>query len=110
MSPLEPHSADARRRDENVARLRRLIADSLEGGLLRYSRRQAILDEARRLGVSDFNAHVLIAQVQFGDASVSPASTGPVGNGRLSDGRAAARLAGAGLLAFALFMSAMLWL
>ncbi|MDX2199170.1 MAG: hypothetical protein SF069_09390 [Phycisphaerae bacterium] len=50
--------------------LRRLIADSLEDGLLRYSRRQQILDVARELGLSDFETQLIIAQVQFGGIDV----------------------------------------
>ncbi len=53
-----------------LTRMRRLIAASLEDGLLRYSRRQEIIEQARRLGFSDFHAHLLIAQVQFGDTAI----------------------------------------
>lgn len=46
--------------------LRAYIADSLEEGLLRFSRRQEILSFARTLGISDFHTQLLIAEVQFG--------------------------------------------
>jgi hypothetical protein len=65
---LRPGDGDAEDDPEaRAARLRRLIADSLEDGLLRYSRRQRILAEARAAGLSEFHTHLLIAAVQFGD-------------------------------------------
>lgn len=94
---------------DRVARLRRLIAASLEGGLLRCSRRERILDEARRLGLSEFHAHLLIAQTQFGDQRTllaPPAGGGfPAGESNVH-GRAAARLAAAVILALALLLAA----
>lgn len=59
-------AADADRAD-HLAQLRALIAASLEDGLLRYSRRQRILDAGRAAGLSDFETQLVIAQVQFGD-------------------------------------------
>jgi hypothetical protein len=108
--------AAVRLADDAPQRLTRLIEASLEDGLLRYSRRQAILAEARRLGLSDFHAHVLIAQVQFGGGRASdmalerihqppnrpapPAEGGP---------RRGVRLAGIGLLALALVLALLRW-
>ncbi|MBU0640708.1 MAG: J domain-containing protein [Planctomycetes bacterium] len=98
-----------RDRDDDVVNMRRLISASLEGGLLRYSRRQEILDVARRLGFSDFQTQLLIAQVQFGEDQITP-----MGRARRSSGagssRAWARLAAAGLMALALFIFMVRWL
>ena len=91
-------------------RLCRMIEASLEGGLLRHSRRMRILEEGRRLGFSEFHSHLLIAQVQFGGPIVTTPRTGrPV---RVSDTpqRVAARFAAAGVLAVALFLVAIRWL
>ena len=92
---------------DDVAYLRRLIAASLEDGLLRYSRRQEILAEARERGFSDFQTQLLIAQVQFGDDSFSPATP----HYRRRDfTRTRARLAAAGVLALAMFLALVRWL
>jgi hypothetical protein len=93
--------------DRAFVQLSRLIADSLEDGLLRYSRRQAILTEGRRLGFNEFQIHLLIAQVQFGN--VRPELVGP----RPAPPRTARRgalLTAAVLLAGALFLLAKHWL
>ncbi len=96
--------------DDRVARLRALIQSSLEGGLLRYSRRVEILAEGRRLGFSDFHTHLLIAQVQFGDGIVAP----PYGRGGSASAESAsrigARFAAAGVLALAIFLAMIRWL
>ena len=52
-------------------RMRRLIASALEDGLLRFTRRREILEQGRRLGFNEFQIHLLIAQVQFGDDAVT---------------------------------------
>lgn len=102
------------RDDDAVRRLRRLIAASLEDGLLRYSRRQEILAQAARLGFSPFQTQLLIAQVQFGDEIV-PAprpSHGPAPQPHARHGRPRtwARLAAVGVLALALFLALVRWL
>jgi hypothetical protein len=99
-----------RRRDDDLSRLRGLIADSLEGGLLRQSRRLLILEEARRLGISDFHAQLMIAQVQFGDERITPVTAGSARNRSASPSQAAARLAAVGILALALFLAMIRWL
>ena len=101
----------ARRSEDNdLTQLRRLVAASLEDGLLRFSRRQEILAEARRLGLSDFQTQLLIAQVQFGDDQISlfdaVAKPPPHREAR----RAWAGLAAAGALALALFLALVRWL
>ncbi|MEW6253014.1 MAG: hypothetical protein AB1716_20440, partial [Planctomycetota bacterium] len=54
-----------------AAVLRLLIEAALEEGLLRYSRRQMIVERARELGLSEFQAHLLIAQVQYGETEAN---------------------------------------
>lgn len=94
----------------DVARLRRMIAASLEDGLLRYSRRRDILDAARELGFSEFQTQLLIAQVQFGDDQI------PVGGsiGEQRSVNAAARawtgVTAVAVLALAMFFTMMHWL
>jgi hypothetical protein len=107
--------------EDRISRLRRLIAASLEDGLLRCSRRERILEEGRRLGLSEFHTHLLIAQTQFGDMRALVAEPGEdtgaradeAGNWRgtkASDGRAAARLAAAVVLALALLLALLRYL
>jgi len=96
--------------DDRVTRLRRLIEASLEGGLLRYSRRVEILEEGRWLGFSEFHTQLLIAQVQFGgELVVSPADRG-VSRSAETTSRVGARFAAAGVLALALFLAMVRWL
>lgn len=89
--------------------LRRFIASSLEDGLLRYSRRKEILGEARRLGLSDFHAQLLIAQVQFGDIP-DDWSTRVAGAPRRSPRAVWPFFAAAVLLAGAMALGAVKWL
>lgn len=89
-------------------RLRGLIAASLEDGLLRYSRRQAILERARELGLSDFQAQLLIAQVQFGARETPLIRSAPV-TVQAADSRTWVRLAGVGVLALAIFLFLVRW-
>jgi hypothetical protein len=96
--------------DDRVARLRRLIEASLEGGLLRYSRRLEILEEGRRLGFSDFHTHLLIAQVQFGgDLVALPIARGVAPSDEIPS-RVGARFAAVGVLALAIFLAMVRWL
>jgi len=110
---LQAAGADQRERRDHVNaadRLRRLIAESLEDGLLRYSCRQKILAEARRLGFSEFQAQLLIAQVQFGDRQLEPASPGRPRPDAAPVSVIIARLAAAGVLALAMFLGLVRWL
>jgi hypothetical protein len=43
-----------------------MVQYELRDGVLRYSRRRELLEFARRLGLPDFEAHLLIAQAQYG--------------------------------------------
>lgn len=85
--------------------LKRLIDESLEEGLLRFTERQRILAEGRRRGFSDFHTHLLIAQRQHGDQR--PLTMGMVETTRKAEERQmAARLAGATILALAIVLTA----
>lgn len=96
---------------EPVEQLRRRIAASLEGGLLRQSRRAEILAEARRLGIAEFHAHLLIAQVQVGslDGGLCAEDLVRVGSppvaARSAGSRVGLRLMAAGLLGAAMFLA-----
>jgi len=92
-----------------VSELRELIAASLEGGLLRYSRRQMILERAAELGLNEFQAQLLIAQVQFGEEDIPTVATGGLARGAANP-RAWARVAGVGVLALAMFLFLVHWL
>ena len=90
--------------------LRRMIDASLEGGLLRHSRRRDILRVGQALGFSDFHTHLLIAQVQVGDAEMLPTLRRFRPRPKHLVKRASARLAAAGVLALALFLAIVRWL
>ena len=96
--------------DHDAARLRELIAASLEDGLLRCSRRTRILAQGRRLGFSDFHTQLLIAQVQFGDGSLVPLRDDRGHPAAEPGGRVGARFAAAGMLALAIFLAMIRWL
>jgi len=89
---------------DRLGSLRRLIAASLEDGLLRHSRRQDILALARDLGFDEFQTQLVIAQVQYGDdeLSVLPRPRPAVSGARSP--RAWARPAAVGVLALAIFV------
>lgn len=101
--------ADASSSDA-TARMRRLIAASLEGGLLRYSQRQRILEAGRELGFNDFQTQLLIAQVQFGDERIQPVRGTPVRPRALDRRVALANAAAILLLAGGMFLLALNWL
>ena len=84
--------------------LKRLIDESLEEGLLRFTARQRILAEGRRRGFSDFHTHLIIAQRQHGDQR--PLTMGMVETTRKAEERQmAARLAAATILALAIVLA-----
>ena len=92
-----------------TAALRGLIAASLEDGLLRHSRRQMIIDRAAELGFSEFQAQLLIAQVQFGEHHVTAAPRSAARRAKRSHPRTWARFAAAGVLALAFFLYMVRW-
>ncbi|MBN2446290.1 MAG: hypothetical protein JXO22_06175 [Phycisphaerae bacterium] len=92
-----------------AARLRRLIAVSLEDGLLRQSRREVIIEQGRALGFSEFQVQLMIAQEQFGDKEVDA----PVPRPRRQSATAIAvksRLVAAAALAAGMFLLMVRWL
>ena len=93
-----------------VGELRALIAAWIENGLMRHSRRQGILERAVGLGLDEFQAHLLIAQVQFGDEEIQPVPRLVWPAPRHSNPRAWARLAGVGVLALTMYLSLVRWL
>lgn len=60
--------SDVNRHGDASAELQAIIAASLEDGLLRYSRRQQIIEAGRARGFSDFQTQLLIAHTQYCDA------------------------------------------
>lgn len=90
--------------------LRAEIAASLEGGLLRYSRRRQILRRGREIGLSDFETHLLMAQTQFDADTVEPNAPRPLRAAAREATRGTARFAAAGVLGFAMFLSMLRWL
>ncbi|MBI5863601.1 MAG: hypothetical protein HZB38_03650 [Planctomycetes bacterium] len=97
---------DETSRPNRVELLRTLIAGSLEDGLLRHSRREKILAEGRRLGLSPFHTQLLIAQTQFGPQRVLPFDDPQTAEQWGHSKPGAARLAAALVLALALFLAA----
>lgn len=106
-----PASTSARVDDllNPTQRILKLIDESLEDGLLRYSRRRAIMAEARRLGFSDFHTHLLIAQIQHGDTRPLTVALGPRPRSPREQ-KLAARFAAATILAMAMMLTAIRWL
>lgn len=105
---IEEHLRDGDAIDR-VTELRRLITASLENGLLRHSRRQAILERAHELGFGEFQAQLMIAQVQFGDEQIPALPTSGHPSTRRPHPRTWARLAATGVLALAMFLYMVHW-
>ncbi|MBK9129005.1 MAG: hypothetical protein IPM13_14560 [Phycisphaerales bacterium] len=91
------------------AELRELILASVEDGLLRHSRRQAIIEHARALGLGEFQAQLYIAQTLYGGADVLGPSQAAQPRRRQRTGPAVARVAAAGVLALAVFLALLRW-
>jgi len=51
-----------------------MVVGELEAGFLRYSRRQALLKYAARLGIPEFEACLLIAEAQYHIDDIEPIS------------------------------------
>ena len=52
---------------------KQMVVGTLESGFLRYSKRKALLDYAARIGISEFDAMLLIAEAQFYADQIEPA-------------------------------------
>lgn len=61
-------------RDEKRAVFKGMVVSELEAGFLRYSKRQALLRYAARLGIPEFEATLLIAEAQFRNGDIEPIS------------------------------------
>jgi hypothetical protein len=59
-------------RDEKRRIFKGMVVGELEAGYLRYSRRQALLRYAAKLGISEFDATLLIAEAQFHSGEIEP--------------------------------------
>jgi len=66
--PLEPNQLStfdsAPTPDSGVRAFAAAVSSSLEGPILRFSRRQQLIRQAERLGIRRFDANLLIAAVQ----------------------------------------------
>ncbi len=51
---------------------RGMVVAELEAGFLRYSRRQALILYASKLGISEFDANLLIAEAQYHRDEIEP--------------------------------------
>jgi hypothetical protein len=49
-----------------------MVVGELEAGFLRYSRRQALLEYAQKLGIPEFEACLLIAEAQYHAGDIEP--------------------------------------
>ncbi|MGB9623746.1 MAG: hypothetical protein ACPMAQ_02695 [Phycisphaerae bacterium] len=52
---------------------RQMVVHELEAGVLRYSRRRALLRYAEEIGIAPFDANLLIAEAQYGAKQLDPA-------------------------------------
>lgn len=59
-------------REEKRQIFRGMVVGELEAGFLRYSRRQALINYARMLGISEFEANLLIAEAQYHAGDIEP--------------------------------------
>ncbi len=53
---------------------KQMVVGSLESSFLRYSKRKALLEYAARIGISEFDAMLLIAEAQFYSDRIDPAT------------------------------------
>ena len=60
--------------DEKRRIFRGMVVGELEAGFLRYSRRQALIAYASHLGISEFDANLLIAEAQYHAGDIEPLS------------------------------------
>lgn len=94
---------------EPIAELREMIAANLEDGLLRHSRRQAVIEHAREFGIDEFQTQLLIARVQFGQAEPAGWPGVAYRRRRAANTRAWAQAAAAGVIALAMFLGLVQW-
>ena len=58
--------------DEKREIFKGMVVGELEAGFLRYSRRQALLNYANKLGILEFEACLLIAEAQYHAGDIEP--------------------------------------
>lgn len=58
--------------DEKRDIFKGMVVGELDAGFLRYSRRQALLDYAQKLGIPEFEACLLIAEAQYHAGDIEP--------------------------------------
>lgn len=51
-----------------------MVVGEMEAGFLRYSKREALLGYASRLGIPEFEAMLLIAEAQYHSGQIEPVS------------------------------------
>ncbi len=59
-------------REETRRIFKGMVVAELDAGFLRYSRRQALLKQASRMGIADFEAALLIAEAQYYSGDLEP--------------------------------------
>jgi len=59
-------------REEKRRIFKGMVVAELDAGFLRYSRRQALLRQASRMGIADFEAALLIAEAQYYSGDLEP--------------------------------------
>jgi hypothetical protein len=81
-TPIASTDPSGRSADEAIGRLdlldkrqvfKQMVVGSLDSGFLRYSRRKALLHYAAGIGISEFDAMLLIAEAQFYADRIEPA-------------------------------------
>lgn len=66
-APIVPFTGQEKR-----AIFKGMVVAELEAGFLRYSRRQALMDYAAKLGIPEFDACLLIAEAQYRSNEIEP--------------------------------------
>ena len=71
LPPMPPPSDPLSRQDKQKI-FKGMVVGELEAGFLRYSRREALLRYAAKLGIPEFQATLLIAEAQFHSDQIEP--------------------------------------
>ena len=70
--PVATGDAFVLTREEARRIFKGMVVAELDAGFLRYSRRQALLKQASRMGIADFEAALLIAEAQYYSGDLEP--------------------------------------
>jgi hypothetical protein len=68
----DQHQPPAQKPEGPATAFAQLVAQELEGPILRYSKRQALIREAERRGIGRFEANLIIAAVQHQAGRAAP--------------------------------------